>query len=298
MYSRREFATLVLSGAAGIRLTSGDAVHAQAAGHSMVNGIRVGVQTYSFRQLPRPEAGDMVDGIIAAMAECGLSECELWSPQLLPAGVPREEQRRWCLETPLDHFRMIRRKFNNARMTIHALNHSFNDSFSDQDIDRGFEMARALGAEYITASSTLSSAKRVVPFAEKHKMIVAMHNHSDLKDPNEFATPASFAAAIKMSKYFKVNLDIGHFTAANFDSLAYLREHHAHVTNLHVKDRRRNQGDLTPWGEGDAPIRDVLQLIQKNKWPIAAYLEYEYKGTGTPAEEVKKGYEFMRRALA
>ena len=240
----------------------------------------------------------MVDVIIKAMTECGLSECELWSPQLLPAGVPREEQRRWRLETPLDHFTGDPEEVQHARMTIHAFNHSFNDSFSDEEIDRGFEIARALGAEFITASSTLSSAKRVAPFAEKHKMIVAMHNHSDLKDPNEFATPESFAAAMKMSKYFKVNLDIGHFTAANFDAVAYLREHHAHITNLHIKDRKSNQGDNASGAKGDAPIREVLQLLKKNKWPIAAYIEYEYKGAGTPVEEVKKGFEYMRQALA
>ena len=45
-----------------------------------------------------------------------------------------------------------------------------------------------------------------------------MHGHSNISDPNEFATPESFAAAMKMSKYFKVNLDIGHFTAANYDA--------------------------------------------------------------------------------
>ena len=60
---------------------------------------------------------------------------------------------------------------------------------------------------------------------------------SNISDPNEFATPESFAAAMKMSKYFKVNLDIGHFTAANYDALAYMREHHADITNLHLKDR-------------------------------------------------------------
>src|SRR4029453_898162 len=154
-----------------------------------------------------------------------------------------------------------------------------------------------LGAKWITASSTLSSAKRVAPFAEKHKMIVGMHTHANIKDPNEFATPESFAAAMKMSKYFKVNLDIGHFTAANQDAVAYLREHHADITNLHVKDLKRNKGENMPWGQGDTPIREVLQLLKQNKWPIPAYIEYEYRGTGKPVDEAKKGFEFMRRAL-
>ena len=134
-------------------------------------------------------------------------------------------------------------------------------------------------------------AKRVAPFADKHKMTVAMHNHSQLDDPNEFATPESFAAAMKMSKHFKVNLDIGHFTAANFDAVAYMREHHADITNLHIKDRKKNQGDNTPWGQGDTPMREVLQLLKRERWPIRAHIEYEYKGAGTPS---RRGQEVLR----
>jgi sugar phosphate isomerase/epimerase len=296
MLTRREFATLVVSTVA-LRSKPGTTAAAQAS-NAMINGVRVGAQTYSFRNLTRPPDGDMVDVLIKAFTDCGLRECELWSPQIEPVKVPREELRSWRVETPIDHFRGIRKKFEGAGILIRAFNYSFNDSFSDAEIDHGFEMARALGAEFITASSTLSAAKRVAPMAEKHKMIVAMHNHSNVKDPNEFATPESFAAAMKISKYFKVNLDIGHFTAANFDAVTYIREHHANITNLHIKDRKRNQGENSPWGEGDAPIRQVLQLIKQNKWPIAAYLEYEYKGAGTPVDEVKKGLAFVREALA
>lgn len=307
IYSRREFVTIA---AAGFALPQA----ATRRPNPVIGGVRIGVQTYSFRALNRPPGGDLVDELIRAMTECGLAECELWSPQIEPApqgggrgSTPeaqqarektREDLRRWRIETPLDHFRAIRRKFGAAGISVRALNYSFNDSFSDEEISRGFEMARALGARFITASSTLSAAKRVVPVAEKHKMVVAMHNHSRIDDPNEFATPESFAAAMKMSKYFKVNLDIGHFTAANFDAVAYIRQYHANITNLHLKDRRKNQGDNTIWGEGDAPIREVLQLLKKNRWPIAAYIEYEYKGTGSPIEEVKKCFEYSRQALA
>ena len=101
-----------------------------------------------------------------------------------------------------------------------------------------------------------------------------------------------------MSRYFKVNLDIGHFTAANFDPIAYLREQHANVTNLHLKDRKRDQGDNTPWGTGDTKIREVLALLKREKWPIPAYVEYEYRGQGTPVEEVKKCFDYAKTAVA
>jgi sugar phosphate isomerase/epimerase len=305
MYSRREFGKLTLAALALPRTLL-------AAVDSRVKGVRFGVQTYSFRDLPRPDGGDAVDVIIKAMTESGLGECELWSPMLEPrfggpgrpaAGSPeaakaRDDQRAWRLKTPIDHFTGIRKKFDAAGLKIFCYNYSFNPSFTDEEIDRGFEIAKALGAEIITASTTLPVARKVVPFAEKHRMIVAMHGHSNVDNPDEFATPESFAAALKMSKYFKVNLDVGHFTAANYDPLAYLREHHAAITNIHLKDRKKNQGDNTPWGEGDTPIREVVQLIQKNKWPIPIDLEYEYKGAGTPVEEVKKCYAYARQALA
>jgi sugar phosphate isomerase/epimerase len=287
MLTRREFATLAFSALAAPKLLA-----------QGVAGVRLGAQTYSFRDLPRPPGGDMSEVIIQALSACGIRECELWSPMIEPAKVPREELRRWRIETPLDHFAAIRKKFESAKIVIHAFNYSFNDSFTDPEIDRGFDIARALGSEFITASSTLSAAKRVVPFAEKHKMVVAMHNHSNVKDPNEFARPESFAAAVAMSKYFKINLDVGHFTAANFDAVSYIRENHTNITNLHIKDRQRDQGPNVEWGTGQAPIKEVLQLLKQNKWPIAAYLEYEYKGTGTPVDEVKKGLDYMRAALA
>jgi len=308
MYTRREFGTMALAGLAVPRFLD-------AATSALVNGVRLGVQTYSFRDLPRTPGSDMVDPLIKAMLECELVECELWAPQLEPQldsgargrrGQPpppeavkaREDLRKWRLETPLDHFREIGTRFKKNGITIYAYNYSPNASYTDAEIDRGFEMTKALGAEIITASTTLDVAKRIAPLAEKHKTIVAMHGHSNVTDPNEFATPDSFAAAMKMSKYFKVNLDIGHFTSADFDPVSYIREHHADITNLHLKDRKKHQGDNTPWGQGETPIREVLQLLKREKWPIRAYIEYEYKGQGTPVEEVKKCLAYAKAALA
>lgn len=305
MMTRRQFGQVALAGVVFPRFAAAE----------VVNGVRLGAQTYSFRDLPRTPGGDAIDQVIKAMTECGITECELFAPQVEPVfgggargrrGDPpspeaikaREDLRKWRLGTSLDHFRGIKKKFDAAGITIYAYNYSPNASFSDEEIERGFEMTRALGAEVITASTTLEVARRIAPHAEKHQMVVAMHGHSNVSDPNEFATPDSFAAAMKMSKYFKVNLDIGHFTAANFDALDYIRAHHADITNLHLKDRKRNQGDNMPWGEGETPIRPVLQLLKKEKWPIRAYVEYEYKGTGTSVEEVKKCLAYAKQALA
>ena len=257
------------------------------------------MQTYSFRNIPRGADGDGIGPVIAAMRACGLVDCELYGPQIAPESLTRDQLRAWRVKTPMNYFRGVRQRFADAGLTIYAYNYSPKADDTDEELDRGFQAAKALGARIITSSTTLDVAKRILAFAESHRMVVAMHGHSNTSDPNEFATPQSFTAALGMSRYFKINLDIGHFTAAGFDAVAYLGEHHADITNLHIKDMLwRKPESYVPWGTGDTPIRAVLQLLKRERWPIRAYLEYEYPSARTPIEEMKTCLAFAKGALA
>ena len=158
----------------------------------------------------------------------------------------REEARQWRLTVPLDYYRDVRRRFEDAGLRTHLYNINFNETFTDAERDRTFEAASALGAEGISSSTVLSEARRLVPFVERHGMPVAMHNHNNLADPDQFATPASFEAAIAMSPRFGITLDIGHFTAGNNDALAFIRQHHGRIVNIHIRDRKRD--DTGPTG--------------------------------------------------
>jgi len=287
MISRRDFARIAT---AALPL-----VAAQAAPKidSKVGGVQIGAQSYSFRDRP-------MDKAIQAYKEAGLGECELWQGHVEPHDVPRgaegrEVIRKWRLTTPLDHFSQVRKQWDDAGILLYAYNLSFNDSFSDEEIDRGFLMVKAMGVKYITASSTLTAAKKVAPFADKHKIVVAMHGHDNIKDPNQFAKPESFDAAMKMSKYFWINLDIGHFVSAGYDPVDYLKQHHDRIATLHIKDRNKAHDNL-PFGQGETPIKEVLLTLKKNKWRIPANIEYEYKEQDAVAE-VKRCAQFMKEAL-
>ena len=284
MYSRREFGKIALAALPTARLLGQKKIN------STIGGVLLGAQSYSFREKP-------LDGVIQAMTEVGLGECELFAPHVEPR-LSREDLRKWRLTVPLDEIKAARKKFDNAGINLYAYNLSFNDSFTDEEIDRGFDIARALGVGVITASATVSSAKRVAPFADKHNMIVAFHGHSDVKDPNQFAKPEAFAQALAMSKNFAINLDIGHFVAANYDPVEYIRANHRHILVLHLKDRKRDEGPNMPWGEGDTPIKQVLQLLKKEKYPMRALIEYEYKGDSDSVTEVKKCFAYCKQALA
>jgi len=282
MYSRRDFARFAL---AGVPLAA-----ALARINSTIRGVELGAQTYSFRDRP-------LDGVIQAMVEVGLGDCELYAPHIEPR-ASREELRTWRMTVPLDEFKTVRKKFDNAGIAVSAYNYSFRDDFTDGEIDRGFDMAHALGVPIITASSTLSVAPRLVPFAEKHDMTVAFHGHSDTRDPNEFAKPESFAKALEMSKRFAVNLDIGHFTAAGYDPVDYIEAHHDRIVIVHLKDRKKNDGPNVPWGEGDTRIKDVLLVLKRRRYPIKAFIEYEYRGGADSVTEVKKCFQYCKDALA
>ena len=155
-----------------------------------------------------------------------------------------------------------------------------------------------MGVKYITSSANVSVAPRVDKYAQKYKIMVGFHGH-DSTNPDEFSTAETFARAMKgASPYIGVNLDIGHFVAAGGDPVAYIREHHAKIVTLHIKDRKKNHGDNLPFGQGDTPIVAVLQLLRDNHWKIPANIEYEY---GTPGMdtivEMKKCFAYCKKAL-
>jgi sugar phosphate isomerase/epimerase len=178
-----------------------------------------------------------------------------------------------------------------------AYNFCFREDFDDAEIERGFEMAQAIGARYITASSNVTTAKKVDPFAKRYQMRVGMHNHSRIDD-NEFATPESFEKArMGTSAYIAVNLDIGHFVAANFEPLEYIRKNYSDILTLHIKDRKKDQGENTVFGEGDTPIVEVLRLVRDERYQFPCNIEYEYRGESDAVTEVKKCVAYCKNAL-
>jgi sugar phosphate isomerase/epimerase len=283
MFSRRAFSSTALGAAAAPLFGKPDSRH---------KGVMIGAQTYSFRDRSLDEAIKAISGV-------GLSYVELWSGHVEPPrGTSAEDLRKW--RTSPDTMRQIkdvRRKFNQAGIRVYAFSCNLRKDNTDEEIRAAMDMARVLGTKYLTSSSTVDQAKRLNDIAGQAGVIVGVHNHSNLKDPNEFATPESFEKSLAGNPNIKINLDIGHFVAANFDPVEYLKRYHDRVITLHIKDRKKSQGDNVPFGQGDTPIREVLALLRDNRWHIPAMIEYEYKG-GDTVEEVRKSYEFMKQALA
>ena len=172
------------------------------------------------------------------------------------------------------------------------------DDVTDAELDAMFRQMQALRVNVFQTNQTrVSMGPRLVAFVEKYKIRPSFHTHAEVEDPNEIASVASLQKLLNMSKEFRVCLDIGHFVAGNNDPAAYLREHHDRITHIHLKDRRRDNGPNQPWGEGETPVVDVLRLLQREKYPIYAIIEYEHMGKAPAVEEVKTCVAYIRKAL-
>ncbi len=203
-------------------------------------------------------------------------------PQLTPEQIAerqaaQEKLTQWRASTNANTWKGVTKKFNDAGVDVALLCYNMQDSMKDEDIEYGFTMAKALGVKAITTSTTLTMAKRIAPIADTHKMMVGYHGHDATNDPNQTATLESYDTLMGYGKYNGINLDIGHFTAAGYDAVAFIKQHHDKITNLHIKDRKKDHGpNVVVWGTGDTPIKEVLQLVKKEKYPFPANMELEY----------------------
>jgi sugar phosphate isomerase/epimerase len=218
-----------------------------------------------------------------------------------PAPVAEQiAQWRIAAET-MNKYRDLRKQFDDAGIDLGVLCYNMNANIGDDEIDYAFRMAQALGVRAISSSSTVTVAKRVAAFADKYKLTWSGHGHDDVCDPEQFARPETFEKIIALSPYIGINLDIGHFTAGGYDAVAFIRRHNARITNLHLKDRVKNpqgggRGQNLRWGDGETPIKEVLQLMRREQYPFPANIEYEYQGTDSVIE-VAKCLQFCKDAL-
>ncbi len=273
--------------------------------NSKFGGVQVGINApYSFHGLP-----DSADDIQKYMVGLGLSAVELRSqpveeffgcpihysttPPPRPKTPPTPEQQaaqraqaaakaqaveKWRLSAPMDQFRKFRAKYEDAGVAIEIVKFDGVDKMKDEVVDYAFNLAKMLGARAISCEIPLSKTPWLGEFATKHKMMVGYHGHTNVHSPEAFGAPESWEKAMTYSRYNGINLDIGHFVAGNSTSpIPFLKKYADRITHIHVKDRKMNNGPNVPFGEGDTPIKEVLQLMKRERYPFQATIEFEYK---------------------
>lgn len=302
--TRREFGQVAVGGVLSARFESVAAQSPASPNRSLIKGVQFGLQPFCYHDLAMTPENRAT--LVKRLVQNGLGMVELhatWcEPRFNAPGVSaeaaRQKLREWRLSPPAGHYAAIKKEFDAAGISIFTYYVNINDSYTDAEVDATFAAARSLGAKGCVGSQGLRVSKRLAPFPGKHGMFLGLHNHSNLSDPDALNTEASFVTGLGFSPDIKATLDVRHFTAGNGDCLGFLERHHARTSSVHLGDRRRNQGRSAPFGEGDAPIIEILRMIRDNQWPIVVLLEFEHGTLRTQVEEVQLMFDYCKRALA
>lgn len=340
-YSRRQFISTSSIAAAGLLLPGQTLIGAPAIlthyrkPNSRINGVQIGVITYSFRSMKDQSA----EATLRYIKECGISAIELMGgPAESFAGMPEnpvdrraffrlmrkqrqdealsesemkeledltaqmksynQQLSKWRANAPMDKFKQVKQMYNDAGVEIYGFKpRAFGRDNTDAEIDYGFRAAKALGASHVTLEHPSDDAHtlKLGKMAKKHKVRVAYHGH-------EQQTPTFWDTALKQSKFNMLNPDFGHYVAAgNEHPLDLLKDKHKRISSMHVKDRQtpaNGKGNVV-WGEGDTPIADILQVMRENKYRFPATIELEYAipDDSDAVKEVRRCLEFCKQHL-
>jgi len=307
MFSRRHFMKVV---AAGLALSQ----TLEAKINSRINGVYVGIQTYTVRGL-------RYDAVISAMKQVGIGECELWSTQVEPTAAEVPDLAKWRATVSLDYFTAVRKKFNQAGIEIYAYNPRFGaaggrggrgargaapaagqngpgvatpatppaapptppPAITDDEIDRLFVISKTLGAKTVNSAIQPAIADRVAKAAAKHKMIVGITN----------IVPEVLA----LSPYFRYDIDTASYLRMGHDPLQFIKDNHDKLTDIHLNDTKAT-GPAVPLGEGDTHIKEILLFLKQKKSHVRANIDSNYAGSETSVEELKKEFDYVKSCLA
>lgn len=314
LWSRRQFTKFSLAALpAAVWLSSidhliaaGDTGAANTKPDSKVNGVQLGLNVpYSFSNAQMTGAE-----ILKHCVQLGLSAVELRTqpvevflgapPELVFPKKPAparaaEKLAEWRKSVSIDEAVPFRNLYEKAGVLIEIVKVDGIFKMSEAELDYVFPLAKALGARAISTeiSHREEDLKRVGSFADKHRLMVGYHGHASTK-------PEDWEKAFSLAKYNGANVDLGHFVAGNNTSpVPFIKQHHDRVTHVHLKDRKLHNGPNMPFGEGDTPIAEVLQLIRDNGWNIQGTIEFEYRvpRDSDRMTEIARCIAYCRKAL-
>ncbi|MFT4092931.1 MAG: sugar phosphate isomerase/epimerase [Niabella sp.] len=267
---------------------------------SKFSGVQVGVITYSYRSMP----GNL-EQVLNHIVNSGINATELMgNPVEEYLGRPKDPQKvaAWRTSLSMDGYKKVKKMFNDAGVSIYAFKpDALGPNNTDAEIEYALEAAKTLGAKTVTVElpKDPGQSERLGRLASKHKIYVSYHNHLQGNDE-------AWKTALAQSPYNSINLDCGHYIAAGGKNtkenlLAFIQANHKRITSMHLKDRKNkeNGGANLPWGQGDTPLAEILNLLKSKhyKIPVSVELEYTIPPASDAVQEVKKCVEFSSSIL-
>ncbi len=276
MESRRGFLRAVVAGTAGLAWSPKGI--AEEHGEERSSSVRLGVASYSLRELSRTDA-------IRAIKELRTPYVNVKSFHL-----PYE-----CAD---EEFAAGLREFKEAGLQIVGGGTITLQKEDDDDIRFYFEYAKECGMPLMVIAPTRATLPRIERFVKEYGIQVAVHNHGP-EDPH-FPGPQDVLPVIKdMDPRVGVCLDVGHTTRTGIDIVEAMALSGDRMLDIHIKDLRdlKVKESQCIVGEGAMPIRRMFAQLVKMSYPGYVNLEYEIDADN-PLPGMKQSFAYMRGVLA
>ncbi len=332
--SRRGFMSIIPLTTIGLMLSKGSifandsSVLSFKKPNSKFGGVQIGAITYSYRSMPHD-----IDQLLKFCVDSNISAIEMMgdpaeefagkpkkpNPFRMPAkGTPpmprpplTDEQKaqmseytkkvaEWRATVSMDKFKEIRKKFNNAGVSIYAFKpNAMGANNSDVEVEYALNAAKTLGANSVTVElpTDAKQTQRLGDLGAKHKIYIGYHAHLQ-------ATDTLWDVALEQSPYNSMNLDCGHYIAVGGKNtkeslLALIESKHERITSMHIKDRTADGKQNLVWGQGNTPIKEILLLMKNKKYqfPATVELEYDVPEDSDAVKEVAKCVAFAKSIL-
>ena len=281
--------------------------------NSNFHGVKIGCITYSWRSMP----ANTVEELINYCKQANLGSLELMSNDLervlggpenpqqrimaearakMPAPKPGERPARpqltpeqqaeidkynadlkaWRVNMDMSKVEAVRKQLNDAGIEVHIVKFS-PSKWSDEEIEYACKATKAMGAKAITEEISVEAAQRMAPFVEKHGIYMAFHNHNQYGDEGFSCDPV-----LAVSPNMMLNFDCGHyFGSTGKNPVDFINKYHDRIYSIHLKDKTGKNTEPANtnqvWGQGETPLKEVLNLLKDNKWPIYCDIELEYE---------------------
>lgn len=224
-------------------------------------GLKVGVATYTLRELPIEEA-------IQGVKRVGLKYVSIKNVKNhIDLSHSSEERKRRA-----QMFRdagLIPLSVGNVSMRT-----------GEADIRKAFEFARDIGVQTIVCAPSHDAIPILDKMVKEFDIKLAIHNHGP-EDKGFFPSPIDVMRAVeKFDKRIGLCIDVGHTARAGVDPAESILKYQERLYDLHIKDISALGDKNTPieGGRGILDSKSILAALLKIKYQGLVGFEYEKDG--------------------
>ncbi len=196
------------------------------------------------------------------------------------------------------------KKLRAAGIDVHLLKSEAGTT--DELRDYSFAAANALGALGITTEGSAEKCASFGKVAQRNGSLAVYHNHGQYAN----MTIGEIEKWLDMSPANRLNFDAPHYFGFGYEDgpklnpMEFIEYFHDRIISIHIKDKtsfknpfQSNQNQV--WGQGETPLREILELV-RDKYPnihCDVELEYVVPQWSTPEREIKNCVQFARQIL-